>query len=306
MTRVIMISFYLIFVVMLSTSSQVYSASIASPNQSLSYALHLFEIRDYFRSISEFKKIKYYTNIDSIREYCNYKIGEAYYKSGKYQRSTLYFKKYIENNHDPTISYKAHMYIGGSLLQSNKYQLSSHHFRIVENSGLHPQAVYLWSGYVDTHILGIKEGIKIFRDIEGDGSADNRDHANRIAGILKSHDTRRLNPKIASIWSALIPGTGQLYSSHYYDAVQSLVLVGGFTYMTYASYRLGDLDKQSHFITGVSSLVTGIFYYANILGAGQTAKYRNQRDLHQTLNNIKVIIENQSGFSLKLGYTKDF
>ena len=73
--------------------------------------------------------------------------------------------------------------------------------------------------------------------------------------------------------------------------------------MTYASYRLGALDEQSHLFTALSAAVTGMFYYANILGASRTAAYRNQRKLDNSLKQIRFLIHNKLGFVPGLGFS---
>ena len=267
--------------------------------QLISYATDLFDQEDFLRSISVLKIIQYFSHDDSVRKWCNFKIGEAYFKSGDYSRANIHMRSYLKSGNDRDLVYRSWSYVGAGHLHKREYQLASDSFK--KATELNSEFA-LWTAYSDVYAHGVDEGIGTFRLLGGNAETDNEVIALDMANALERGVKRKLNPTTASVLSSFIPGLGQFYARHYYDAVQSLVLVGSFGYMSYASYKLGNLGEQGHLLTGISCLVTGLFHYANILGAGKTVKYRNRLILNRTLSDIRLTIEKESGFSIKFGF----
>jgi putative membrane protein insertion efficiency factor len=76
----------------------------------------------------------------------------------------------------------------------------------------------------------------------------------------------RRNPALASVFSAILPGSGQVYAGRTYDGMRHLIFNG---LLGYEVYRLAREENYP----GVY-LVTGIalpFYVGNVLGAGRSA-----------------------------------
>ena len=275
----------------------------ASGEELLGYANSLVAQRDYYRGISVLKQAAYFADDPKTKALCIFKIGEAYQKSRKYQSSVEYLERYIADAAADTLLYRAQMYLGASYLQLGRYNKAVASFSLAERMKS-DGAGLVWAAYSSiqqgefaaaSHILR-----SIVEDREGDAIALGSKEI--LREIATYRDSRR-SARTASILSALCPGLGQLYARHYYDGAQAFILVNSFAYMTYASFRLGALDEQSHLATALSAAVTGIFYYANILGAGRTAAYRNQRKLDHSLKQIRFLIHNNLGLAPGLGFS---
>ena len=249
------------------------------------------------------KQAAYFADDPKTKALCIFKIGEAYQKSRKHKSSVEYLERYIAYAAADTLLYRAQMYLGASYLQLGRYDKAVASFSLAErmkNDG----AGLVWAAYssiqqgefaASSHILR-----SIVEDREGDAIALGSQEI--LREIATYRDSRR-SARTASILSTLCPGLGQLYARHYYDGAQAFILVNSFAYMTYASFRLGALDEQSHLATALSAAVTGMFYYANILGAGRTAAYRNQRKLDHSLKQIRFLIHNNLGLAPGLGFS---
>lgn len=278
------------------------SESFTEENR-LEYALRLFAERDYYRSITQLKQIEYLTRDETTRAWCTYKMGEAYFKSGKYKNAIRYLDNYMKQETTGEITARAHMYLGAGFFHMSRHDRAGPHFNEAANLGLTGSGM-LWDGYNSIYSRGLEGGIEAFQSLgsEFETGAISR-VAPEIVDILNAHQGSRLRPRLASALSVFVPGLGQWYARHYYDAVQSFVLVGGFSYMAHASYRLGTMGKQSHLITGLSMVVAGMFHYGNVLGAGRTAVYRNMRNQDNALRRIRLKITNVSNFSLEGGFS---
>ena len=292
-----------IYAVLLFVPSALLGDSAASSDKLLGYANSLIAQRDYYRGISVLKQVAYFADDPKMKALCVFKIGEAYQKSRKYKSSVEYLERYIADAAADTFFYRAQMYLGASYLQLGRYDKAVASFSLAENMK-NDGAGLVWAAYsnVQQGKFATASDLlqSIIRERKGEAIAFG---SQEILREIDTHKNARQSTRTASILSTLCPGLGQLYVRHYYDAAQAFILVNSFAYMTYASYRLGALDEQSHLVTALSAAVTGMFYYANILGAGRTAAYRNQRKLDNSLKQIRFLIHNKLGFVPGLGFS---
>ena len=274
----------------------------ASSAERLGYADSLMAERDYYRAISVLKETAHFTDDPATRALCLFRIGEAYLRSGKHRSSAEYLERYVADAAADTLLYRARMYLGASYLRLGRREEAVAAFLRAE-SVKKDGAGLVWAAYGNARQGEFAAASGLLRSIirEREGEAIARG-SREILREIDAFRGSRQSPRLASALSAFCPGLGQLYARHYYDAAQAFVLVGSFGYMTYASYRLGSLDEQSHLATALSAAVTGVFHYANILGAGRTAAYRNQRNLDRSLKRIRLLIHNDLGLSPGLGF----
>ncbi len=275
----------------------------SSSEKLLGYANSLVEQRDYYRGISVLKYVAYFAEDQQTKAVCVFKIGEAYQKSRKYKSSVEYLERYLDGTAEDTLRYRAYMYLGSNYLQLSRYHEALANFSRAEgmkNDG----AGLIWAAYGTVQQGKFDAASDILRSIIKDHSGEEiAASSQEILQEIANYQASRRSARTASLLSALCPGLGQLYARHYYDAAQAFVLVNSFAYMTYASFRLGSLNEQSHLVTGLSAVVAGIFHYANILGAGRTAAYRNKRDLDRSLKRIRFMIRSNSGLAPGLGFS---
>ena len=99
---------------------------------------------------------------------------------------------------------------------------------------------------------------------------------------IKKLQSELKKPIIGSLLSSVFPGLGQIYSKHYFDGVQSLILnLIGFSFTSIA------LNQKSNYnILPIITLSgTSILYFSNILTAKKTVYYYNQQKKRQYIIN---------------------
>lgn len=84
------------------------------------------------------------------------------------------------------------------------------------------------------------------------------------------------SPTLATTLSLMLPGTGQAYSGHWFDAGQAFALTGFFGFSTYAAWQYDSRVSHNYLLTGLSAVITAFFYFSNAYGAYKTAEYYNQ------------------------------
>lgn len=94
------------------------------------------------------------------------------------------------------------------------------------------------------------------------------------------------NPVLAASLSAILPGTGKIYTGQWKDAIYSFLFVSAGLWLSYHSYSLNGLGVNSIFW---GSITIG-FYSANIYGSYKSAKRFNQRLNQSYTEAVEVII----------------
>lgn len=115
-------------------------------------------------------------------------------------------------------------------------------------------------------------------------------------GLREGPPTGSRSPGLAAAMSALVPGSGQLYTGHVYDAAQAIGLTTALGYGAYASWRY-ELDAGGptvYILPALATLVAGSFYLANVRGAHASAKrfnaYREARFYREAIESLTVVL----------------
>jgi hypothetical protein len=106
-----------------------------------------------------------------------------------------------------------------------------------------------------------------------------------------SFDSR--DPVVAALLSTALPGSGQVYSKHYFDGAQAAAFVGAFGFAAYACYRYDSKFSDNYLLTGVAGLLAATFYASNIYGAFKTAEYFNQNQSNARTTQLEAAVFQQ-------------
>jgi hypothetical protein len=90
--------------------------------------------------------------------------------------------------------------------------------------------------------------------------------------------------------SAILPGSGKLYTNNWGDAVYAMAIVGISSWLTYYSLDNGKI----RFDTVLFGSMTAAFYAANIYGSYKSAVVKNQAFTNNIHSELKqLLIDNQ-------------
>ncbi|MBN1132455.1 MAG: hypothetical protein JXA39_05245, partial [Bacteroidales bacterium] len=104
-------------------------------------------------------------------------------------------------------------------------------------------------------------------------------------------NTRYRSPALAASLSAVVPGSGKLYTGQWKDAIFSFLFVTTGSWLTYRSYMNKGVNINTVFI----GTVTLGFYSANIYGSSKSAKKYNQKINQSFFNDVEAILLNDRG-----------
>lgn len=263
-------------------------SSYAISQTNVDYAESLMKEKDYFRAISAYKELAFFsTNEDSTIFFLT-QIGRAYRLSRKYELSIDLFSSLMT--------------------KYPKSQSQLDYFNI--NLGLNYIGLKVSSQalpYLEKTIVTDSTGFAYFFAAYAECGRSNWEKANlyyyKASSLLNKQEMKTLSLEFSSkvlngdkipqksifltaAMSSIIPGLGQYYCGHYFDAAQAFVFVSSFAFLSYAMYRY-DRDYNSNYVlTGVSLSLTTLFHLANIFGAEGTANYYNQRQKEIFLQEI--------------------
>lgn len=239
------------------------------------YANWLYKQNDYFRAISVYKELLFFSKDPDSVIFYQYQIGKAYYRSGKHNNSIAEFASILEKPISNELKANCLNYIALNYLnlslpnQALFYSIEALKIDTPKSAfttGLIYANLYDWEKAKYYFHLASKSSTN---SIVSDLAKENIMLLNTVSNLP------RKSPLFSLILSAIIPGAGQFYSEHYVDALQAFTFVGSFAYMSYIAYKYDHSRNKGYFNFGISVFLTSIFYVANLIGAERTATYYN-------------------------------
>ena len=256
---------------------------------SLDYADHLFGGQDFFRSITVYKEIAYETSDPALRNYCLTRISKAYYESGRFKGSIAVLNELLEQPELSEMSrVRAGLFLGMNYYRLGMHWDAQHYFesaRSTDETGF----AKLYLALLEVENGNWKQASGAFEDVYRHSNGTSVGLVARELSdlTLQGESLPYKSPAVAALLSLVIPGTGQVYSRHYYDAVQASTFLGAFAFATLAAYRYNKSRDNSHTTTYIGISITGLFYAANVFGAKRTAQYHNLKHRRKLIRSIR-------------------
>ncbi len=256
------------------------------------YAAFLMKDRDYFRAISEYKELAFYSkSSDSIIFYSS-QIGRAYRFSGKFELSNETFGWLVHDfKLSPSAKSRAMLNLGFNYLSLNDTIKAYKYFTgAAAEDSTSPAYLLLGLYYCKT---GNWEKVESAYTRAKKTMADKSffDSVKELGETIQSaRGISSRSPFAATALSVVLPGAGQIYCGHYADGIQALTFVSAFAYMSYIANRYDVEHGKARARTYISLSLTSMFYIANLFGAGRTAEYYNQKQNAELFDGINSVV----------------
>ncbi|GMU95109.1 hypothetical protein [Ignavibacterium album] len=246
-------SFFISLLLIISIYSQ--SNPLKQPQNIKLFADYLFCEQDYLRAAEEYISLKDTYLSDTII----YKIAKCYSIIGEFDKSLNYFF----NIPASSVFYDNVKREIGKIYFLNEDEISLNKMMVEQENSFN-------------NLLKLKIALKLSKnqtdDIKNLLTYDDEDFI-----ILRKFYSQRKNPAyksetVAGILSAIIPGSGKIYTEEYSDGITAFILTGIFSYLAYNNL------KHEHNFRGY--LFTGIaagFYFGNIYGSVASAQIFNAK-----------------------------
>ena len=278
--------FFLLVVILFPIYGQ--QIDIHSPKNIKKFADFLFCDKDYLRAIDEYKKYLEVVNNDTI---C-FKIALGYSlindQSNALQEfssinnsSALYEQSRIEVLKSLSLSKSdSAFYLLANNLINSKSQFSNNAQRLLNTSIL-----------LNENELPDKN--KFLIPFESDDKL-----------LLGNYYDLKINPPyksetVAGILSAIIPGSGKIYTEDYGDGITAFLLTGLFTYLAYTNFE-NDHQTRGWIFTALGAG----FYAGNDYGTVASAQIFNAKVNFNFENGLKLFLEDKNYFTPAYDFCK--
>ena len=183
--------------------------------------------------------------------------GEALAGKKQYSQARLLFQKAQEVSPGTPTADEAQRQIARTYLQEEKWKEAAHEFRRIDkNSKLYPKGEYF------------------------------------AQGLDRIQEVPQKSPIAAGIFSAVLPGAGQLYSERYGEGVIAFLLNGAFIWGMVASFA-----DENYVVGGILTFFELGWYSANIVNAVNSARKYNRKKRLDYLDHL------EKGSNFSLGYS---
>lgn len=252
------------------------------------FARSLLAEGDYYRAITVYKELAFFSPDPAERARHRYTIGKAYRLAQRHDLTVATLAPLLARSDlDPSLQARARLQLALGYLGSGVPALAEQQLQLAAQGGEAGRAS-LYLGLLRLEIRQDQEAPAYFA-----AAAQDSDEATRLLALQLKEQTLALpnlpsrSPAFAAVLSALLPGAGQVYVGHSADALQAFGFTGVFGFATYLAYERDHERGGSYLLTGTAALITAIFYTANIYGAARTARYFNERQRELFLGNLK-------------------
>lgn len=248
---------------------------------SLKYATFLFETKQYHESAIEFERVVFLASNDTSAKL---QLIKSYRYSGNYFKAKSRLENIFPENINllPTDFAKEYVKI---LLHENQYDSLTYYINHNKNLSL-------------SDAIGFQYGSLIMQNKWREAMIFENNNLNTLTRFDAFYALKELektglkikykNPLLASGMSALIPGSGKIYTNQWKDAIYSFLFVSAASFITYKCYENNGFSNS----TIIFGSITASFYLANIYGTHKSAKRYNQSINHNYKHKAEDILLN--------------
>lgn len=276
-----MLRFFLIIFFSLSALAQ--TNPLKSDENRKLFADYLYCQQDYLRAAEEYEALSKMNLSDTII----YKIGKSYSIIGNSNKALNYFSSIQSNS---------------SLLKNAILEEAKIFYLKEDSKSLDKIANNIYQSSIELKKILIAFYLKTNQLDNVNNDFFQLNDNDMI--ILKSFYERKKNPAykseiVAGILSAIIPGSGKIYTENYGDGITALIITGIFSYIAYDNFKHSHQFRAYLF----SGLAAG-FYLGNIYGSIASAQIFNVKVDFNFLNDLSEFISSKNYFINEIEFCK--
>ncbi len=302
------------------------SASAAQPQQKrsapdfsrpqtfLNLADSFADEQDYYRAITEYKKVIHLFPEYEKLDWVHFQIGRMYYEGGRYAQAKHELLP-LTDSRDRYLGFLAHNYIALSYYENTEYANAERLFGELREHEEGKSYTTDYTIYMSMAAAGNKRFAEsLDRMREAEKMWKERHSSDQVAGgsephyqlffektlplLKKAAGLSEKSPFWAATFSALFPGGGHFLLGEWDTGIVSLSLVGGAAFLAYDGF-MRDSAVQSILFT---TFATGA-YIGQIYSSYRTARKYNEelgdaefRELNRQFRSLNVALKFQTRF----------
>ena len=262
------------------------NSSLFSPVNRLKFGNYLFADKDYLRASVEFKEYLKSFDDDTVR----YKYSLCLFNIGKYDEASDNFKTLFFGN---PFSEKARLYFYESYFFGKDYKdlrelVDNRNYKSTQYSKEIDRLKNISYLMDDSPLPEMNSFLGVFDDsVQSDVA--------RFYYMKKN--PKHKNPLTAAIFSAIIPGSGKIYTGEIGDGITAFIATALSAYLAYSNFK-ADHNFRGWLFTGL----TAFFYAGNVYGSAASAQIYNARIRFNFENEVKIYFGERNYFLPKSDY----
>jgi hypothetical protein len=259
-----------------------YAQDLLNYSNSLKYANYLFENKNYTLSAIEYERVSYLEPKDTLaklRTIQSYRLMHDY-KSAKYRLEAMFPLNVSDYPDDFAIEYYT------VLFHQNQFD-AAYGFISKNNTIARPQKAEYELGALLMQYKWAEA------KMVGDDFLSSNQESDKFCSLyntaLQGLDNKYKKPGYAALFSALVPGSGKVYTRNWKDGIYAFIFISTFSLLTYKSITNNDLVFNSVFY----GTITFSFYLANIYGSYKSAGKYNHKLNKKTTSGVQRVLFDQ-------------
>ncbi len=249
----------LLAAIMLLSSSQAYSTELVLDDDMLyRYAMHLYRSGEYYRAVTEYKRLLHFFPKSERTEKVSLQIGRSYMAGGKSDEAVAHWQAYSDDQLSDSLTGNSYRILYGiSLLDLDR----SSPYRLRSDS--------------------ISSAMTVLSDVDA-GDPDGQLVQDFVRDWENLPEPETKSPWLAGSMSAVIPGAGSLYTGRRMEALYAFFLTSLFWIAT-----VDAVNNEDAPLTGLFGFFTLTFYGGNIYTAINSAHKYNDRLQSESLLQLR-------------------
>jgi len=229
------------------------------------YADKLFNEENYFKAITEFKRLSFFDETNVYAYESNYKIGIAYKYGGFYDNSVFYLSRAIRTTENIDERIQAEFQIVRCNILRKTTDRALQLLSQMEKDSIysnHQNEIHYWKGW--SYMISDRwdSAAESFANISDD---------NELKILSEQVFNDKYSVTFARVISYILPGAGQFYTGNYLSGLMSLAWNVLWGYLTINSF----IENRAFDGVAIGSLLWLRFYRGNIQNAEKLAVQKN-------------------------------
>jgi TM2 domain-containing membrane protein YozV len=256
------------------------------PESVFAFADSLENSGDYYRAITEYRRLAFHWPGHPLATESRFRIGRAYLLGNDPGQASLEFQELLAETLPVNDHLRIRYALAKALFISGKWRLADHQLRHLEQQvrqQIEPPLLYsrLWC-YLKPG--DIQSALSFWQDVIRDHSGEELPQKQTILQQLQTLSTSpRKNPRLAGFLSAIIPGLGQAYCGRPRNALVSFLVNSLFIGAIAVA-----IDQDHYETAAVIGFFELGFYSANIYNAINDAHKVNRFEFERNLQHFET------------------
>lgn len=284
--------------IILCWTAPVSCAEYGTPEGIYSFANYLFNTQDYYRAITEYRRLIFHYPDHRLAKISKLKIGYSYKMGRKWDKAIAVFDELRSKYPKLDIGKEAAYQVGGIYYTKGDYKLAISTFKnfvkAYPKDELTDKAQYK-TGWSYLHLENYMDSAMTFDAVSKKSKYYNK--AKSLAIEVETFpELPHKSPMLAGAMSALLPGAGQAYTERYVDSITAFLLNALFLWGTIESASSGNEVTAS-----ILAFFELGWYTGNIYNAVNDAHKYNRTVKKDFINNLKETYD----ISFSIQHNKD-